>query len=64
MASLASRDGHYVMTLDHKAAYLNATMKGPKVEMMLTPEVADILCSLDPTYRKFQRKDKKRLQSV
>ena len=59
MASLAAREGHYIMTFDHKAAYLNATMKGPDVQMMLTPEVADILCSIDPTYRKFQRKDKK-----
>ena len=34
-----------VMTLDHKAAYLNTWMPGPPVEMMLT----DILCVIDPT---------------
>ena len=59
MASLAARDGHYVMTLDHKAAYLNPTMKGPKVEMILTPEIAGILCGIDPMYHKFLRPDKK-----
>jgi hypothetical protein len=59
MASLAARDGHHVMTLDHKAAYLNATMTGPTVEMMLTPEIAGILCRVDPMYRKFLRPDKK-----
>ena len=57
MASLAARDSHYVMTLDHKAAYLNATMEGPMVEMMLTPEIAGILCGIGPVYRKFLRPD-------
>ena len=48
MAAVAAREGHYVMTLDHKAAYLNATMVGPRVDMLLTPEVAEILCQIDP----------------
>jgi hypothetical protein len=37
-----------VMTVDHKAAYLNADMQGPPVEMMLNSEVTDILCQIDP----------------
>lgn len=59
MAPLAARDSHYVMTLDHKAAYLNATMEEPMVEMMLTPEIAGISCGTDPVYRKFLRPDKR-----
>ena len=59
MASLAAHKGHHVMTLDHKAAYLNAIMLGSRVEMMLTPEVAEIMCRLDPTYRQYVRTDKK-----
>ena len=47
------------MTLDHKAAYLNARMTGPPVEMMLSPEVAQILCELDSTNRRFLRRDKR-----
>lgn len=47
------------MTLDHKAAYLNARMEGPSVEMMLSPEVSEILCSIDPKYNKYIRRDGK-----
>ena len=59
VVAIAARDRHHVMTLDHKAAYLNARITGPPVEMMLSPEVAQILCELDPTNRKFLRRDKK-----
>jgi hypothetical protein len=59
MAAVAAHEGHHVMTLDHKAAYLNAEMRGPRVDMLLTPEVAEILCKLDPKHRRFLRPDKK-----
>jgi hypothetical protein len=59
VAALAAREGHHVMTLDHKAAYLNATMKGPRVDMLLTPEVAEIMCRIDPKYKRFLRPDRK-----
>jgi Reverse transcriptase (RNA-dependent DNA polymerase) len=59
VAALAAHDGHHVMTLDHKAAYLNATMRGPRVDMLLTPEVAEIMCRIDSKYRKFIRPDRK-----
>ena len=47
------------MTLDHKAAYLNAHMAGPQVYMLLTPEVAALMCKVDPKYRNFLRTDGK-----
>lgn len=43
------------MTLDHKAAYLNATMKGPEVRMMLSSEVSEILCEVCEDYRAYRR---------
>ena len=58
-AALAAKEGKHVMTLDHKAAYLNADMKGPAVEMLISPEVAEILCDIDPKYQNFLRADKK-----
>ena len=59
MAALAAHSGHHVMTLDHKAAYLNAKMEGPPVEMLLTPEVVDTLCRMDIKHRQYVRKDGK-----
>lgn len=59
MAALAAREGHHVMSLDHKAAYLNADMTGTPVEMFLSPEVAEILCGIDIKYKKYVRKDNK-----
>lgn len=56
MAAIAAHEGHYVMTLDHKAAYLNAVMSGPPGDMLLTPEVAAILCRLDPSHKRFLRR--------
>ena len=54
-ASVAAHLRHHVMTLDHTAAYLNAEMKGPDVEMMLNSEVSEMLCDLDNNYRRFVR---------
>jgi hypothetical protein len=59
MAALAAKERRHVMTLDHKAAYLNASMHGPPVEMLISPEVAEILCDIDNSYRKYVRADKK-----
>ena len=47
------------MTLDHKAAYLNASMKGYPVHMLLTPEVTKMLCAMDRKYEKYVRPDSK-----
>ena len=54
-ASLAAHMNHHVMTLDHTAAYLNADMKGTPVEMMLSQEVTELLCDIDPNNRQFVR---------
>jgi Reverse transcriptase (RNA-dependent DNA polymerase) len=59
MAALAAHEGHHVMTLDHKAAYLNAHMKGPPVEMLLTSEVATLLCRIDNKHEQYLRPDGK-----
>ena len=58
-AAHAARDGSKIMTLDHTAAYLNATMKGPPVHMSLNAEVSSILCDLAPEYKQFLRHDGK-----
>jgi Reverse transcriptase (RNA-dependent DNA polymerase) len=47
------------MTRDHKAAYLNARMRSPRVDMLLTPEVAEIMCRIDLKYKRFLRPNKK-----
>jgi hypothetical protein len=49
-ASIAAHNGQFTMTLDHKSAYLNATMSGPRVGMNLTSDVVDILPSMDDSY--------------
>jgi Reverse transcriptase (RNA-dependent DNA polymerase) len=59
IAALAAKEGKHVMTLDHKAAYLNATMEGPPVEMLISPEVVEILCEIDTSYKRFIRPDNK-----
>ena len=56
-AAVAAHNNHVIMTLDHKAAYLNAAMVGSPVHMMLTPEVSTMLCKMDSTYNKFVRAD-------
>ena len=54
-ASYAAHTGQFIMTLDHKSAYLNAEMKGPRVEMLLTADIVNILCSMDETYAQYKR---------
>jgi Reverse transcriptase (RNA-dependent DNA polymerase) len=54
-ASMAAHQNLQVITLDHTAAYLNAEIKGPPVEMMLSQEVSEMLCKLDPSNRVFVR---------
>ena len=56
-AAIAAQQGHQVMTLDHKAAYLNARMEGPEVMMMLDPGVASLLFSMNADYKSFLRQD-------
>ena len=34
-------------------------MEGPSVEMLIFPEVVEILCDIDVAYRKFIRADNK-----
>jgi hypothetical protein len=48
-----------VMTLDHTAAYLNAEIKGPPVEMMLSQEASEMLCEVDSSNRAFMRPNSK-----
>lgn len=56
-AAVAAHRGDKVMTLDHKAAYLNAEMVGHVVEMTLGKEIASLLCSVAPNHTRFLRKD-------
>ena len=56
-AALAAHKADHVMTLDHKAAYLNASMVGHVVEMRLGKEVASLLCGVAPEHKKFLRQD-------
>ena len=58
-AAVASHHNEHVMTLDHTAAYLNADMKGPTVEMMLSPDVVKMLCDIDEKYKIFIRENGK-----
>ena len=52
-AAVAAHEQQHVMTLDHKAAYLNAAMKGPEVIMLLTPDVSSLLIELDSSYTQY-----------
>ena len=54
-AAIAAQRGDHVMTLDHKAAYLNATMKGLVVKMMLSKEVSNTLCDICKDYKVYLR---------
>lgn len=58
-AAVASHRGQLIMTLDHKAAYLNAVMKGPEVIMLLPPDVSHLLIELDPSHSQYLRSDKR-----
>lgn len=54
-AAIAAHRGEFVLTLDHKAAYLNATIKGPEVKMILTKEASKILCEVCEDYKAYRR---------
>lgn len=56
-ASVAAHRSEHVMTLDHKAAYLNAPMGEHTVHVRMRKEVSTLLCKLAPTYTKFIRED-------
>ena len=56
---MASHRGQHVMTLDHKAAYLNAAMKGPGVITLLSPGVSSLLVELDNVHIQYIRADLK-----
>ena len=56
-ASIAAHKAQHVMTLDHKAAYLNASMVGNSVYVRLGKDVAVLLCKLAPKYHQFIRAD-------
>ena len=58
-AALAAKSNSFVMTLDHKGAYLNADIEGPPVVMLLDAGVVAVLCKMDSKYNKFVRKDGK-----
>ena len=58
-AALAAHSNLFIMTLDHKAAYLNAKIQGPPVEMILDAGVVEVLCRMDPKYKQYVRAEKK-----
>jgi Reverse transcriptase (RNA-dependent DNA polymerase) len=58
-AAMAAHQNLRVMTLDHTAAYLNADMKGPDVDMILNQEVTEMLCEVEPANRHFVRSNGK-----
>ena len=58
-AALAAHNNLFVMSLDHKAAYLNAKIEGPPVEKMLDAGVVEVLCLMDLKYKEYVRADKR-----
>ena len=56
-ASIAAHRGEHIMTLDHKAAYLNAAMIGHAVHVRLSKEVSALLCKLAPDHLQYMRHD-------
>ena len=56
-ASIAAHRGEHVMTLDHKAAYLNAAMVGHAVHVRLSKEVSALLCKLATNHLRYLRSD-------
>ena len=54
-AALAAQRGDSILTLNHKAAYLNAVMKGPAVKMILSKEVSTILCEISNEFKVYPR---------
>ena len=56
-AGIAAMERRHVVTLDIIGAYLKIPMTGKKVRVRLSPQVAKILCELDPEHEKFLLKD-------
>ena len=56
VATIAAKGRRKVVTLDYSGAYLNAKLKRP-VKMLLEPKMAEVLCEMEPSYRKFLRVD-------
>ena len=56
VATIAAKERRKVVTLDYSGAYLNATMKR-SVRMILEPRLAEVLCEMEPSYRKYLRLD-------
>ena len=56
VAAIAAKERRKVATLDYSGAYLNATLR-KKVRMLLEPKLAEVLCDMEPSYRKFLRVD-------
>lgn len=56
VATIAAKERRKVVTLDYSGAYLNARLKRP-VRMLLEPKLAEVLCEMMPSYRKFLRVD-------
>ena len=59
IAAIAAHLHHHVMTVDFTAAYLNAKMKGAPIDMLLPPDITDLLTEIDPSYKPFVRADRK-----
>ena len=58
-AAIAAHLNHHVMTVDFKAAYLNATMTGEPVDMLLPSDITTLLVEMEPSYQAYVRTDKK-----
>lgn len=59
VAAIAALEKRTVCTADITGAYLNAKMPldGPKVHMIVEPELAKLLCELDETFKEYLRAD-------
>ena len=56
LATIAAKEKRKVVTLDYSGAYLNAKLR-KSVRMLLEPKLAELLCEMDPSYRKYLRMD-------
>jgi hypothetical protein len=57
IAALAAKERCKVGCVDIGSAFLNSDMSGDYVLMYLEPALADILCKMDPSYKKFLNPD-------
>lgn len=60
VAAIAAKERRHVVTLDYSGAYLNAKMH-KTVRMLLDKDLAEVLCQVDPKYRRYLRADGKLL---